>query len=409
MPIPARVVILNDSSIAKGGATGLATRLAQALAQRGVPVTFIAGDAGDGGAMAADGVDLVALGGSLLLDSGAAQAMRRGIFNTATRDAIANWIAAHDTPETVYHVHGWSRILSPSVFAALRPVATRTFAHAHDFFLACPNGAYYDFRKHVVCQRAPLSLSCLATQCDRRGYHHKLWRSARGASLKRHFGAAPWARIFMLHPGMKEPLARGGLPVDRLETLRNPAQPLTAQRVKAEENRTFCFIGRVESGKGINTLCSAARLAGLPLRVIGDGAETDMLRTAYPEVTFTGWVNHAEIGRHLADARALVMPSRTPEPFGLVAAEAALSGLPVILSRQSLLSTDIAQNGLGFATDPGSPQTLAESLRKVADLPGAEIRAMSDRGHAGAAGIAMDPNAWVDALMHHYQEAFLHG
>lgn len=397
-----RVVILNDSSVAKGGATGLATRLARMLAGRGVPVTFIAGDSGDGGALAAAGVDLHPLGGKLLLDGGALQSMRRGIYNADLRGDIAGWMAENDTPGTVYHVHGWSRILSPAVFDALRSVAERTFVHAHDFFLACPNGAYYDFRSQKVCIRSPLSLNCLATQCDRRGYHHKLWRSARGASLRRTFGGAPWARIFMLHPAMQGPLGRAGLPQDRFETLRNPAHALTTDRVRAEDNRMVCFIGRLESGKGINMLCAAARLAGVPLRVIGDGDEGAMLRKAYPEVDFVGWVDQADIGRHLSDVRAIAMPSRTPEPFGLVAAEASLSGLPVILSRQSLLAADFEQHDLGFVADPGSPDRLAATLTAAMSAPDERIRDMSLRGYAGAAEIATDPEVWVDTLQARY-------
>jgi hypothetical protein len=38
---------------------------------------------------------------------------------------VAAWIAQHDTPRTVYHLHGWLQILSPAVLHAAAPVRDR--------------------------------------------------------------------------------------------------------------------------------------------------------------------------------------------------------------------------------------------------------------------------------------------
>lgn len=399
-----KVVILNDSSIAKGGATGLALLSAQLLRDRNIDTTFISGDAGDDGALTAQGVEMIPMGGKLLLDNGVLQTMKNGLYNKAIRNRISAHIAAHDTPQTVYHLHGWSRILSPSVFDALRPVAARTFIHAHDFFLACPNGAFYDFRKDQVCNRTPLSGSCVATACDRRSYHHKIWRVARSGVLRRTFDQkSPWAGVLTLHDKMAEPLARGGVSMPLIKTVTNPAKPFIANRIQAENNTTFCFIGRVESGKGVNTLCAAAKIANVPLRVIGDGALLEKLKLAHPEVSFTGWVDQNEIGAHLADVRALVMPSRTPEPFGLVAAEASMSGLPVVVSQQALLSSEITAHGLGYSVDTSRVENLADVLKQVAALPAADLRQMSERGFDVTGSIALSPDVWITRLLKLYR------
>ena len=49
----------------------------------------------------------------------------------------------------------------------------------HDYFLACPNGAYYRYRDAKPCALRPLSAACVMTQCDRVGYAHKAVRVAR--------------------------------------------------------------------------------------------------------------------------------------------------------------------------------------------------------------------------------------
>lgn len=405
-PDRAPVVILNDSSVARGGATGLAVMSARMLRGRGHPVTFISGDAGDEGELAAQGVDLLPLGGKLLLDAKRVEAVRNGLYNRRLGARIAEEIAARDTPGTIYHLHGWSRILSPAVFDALRPVAARTFIHAHDYFLACPNGIYFDYPRGEACGRVPLSTACLTTNCDRRAYAHKLWRVLRQRALRRAFDrTAPWAGIVSLGPWMTPGLTRAGLPERLITPLANPARAFTPARVPAERGDRLCFIGRTERGKGLRTLCAAARAAGVPLRVIGDTALQPDLVTLYPEVEFTGWVPQDRIGAHLDGCRAIVVPSRYPEPFGLVAAEASRSGLPVLISDTMPLSRPIAERGLGFAIDSRSPAALAPALTRIATMPEAELRAISERAFAAGDTVSLTPEAWIDALEGLYSSA----
>jgi len=403
---PGRVVILNDSSVARGGATGLALMSARMLHARGHEVTFISGDAGDEGALAAQGIRLVPMGGKLLLDARRAEAVRNGIYNRGLGARIGADIADHDTADTVYHLHGWSRILSPAVFDALRPVAARTFVHAHDYFLACPNGIYFDYRRGEPCPRTPLSMSCLGTHCDRRAYAHKLWRVLRQRALRRAFSMeAPWAGILSLGPWMTEPLTRAGLPERLIVPVTNPAGSFTSERVLAETGDRLCFTGRTETGKGVRTLCAAARIAGVKLRVIGDTALQPDLPAAFPEVEFTGWVDPSGIGTQLQDCRAIVVPSRYPEPFGLVAAEASRSGLPVLISDVMPLAQEVAARGLGFAIDSRSPEALAPSLRRIMEMPDPSTREISTRAFAATETFSLSPDQWIDALEGHYARA----
>src|SRR3546814_17598218 len=49
----------------------------------------------------------------------------------------------------------------------------------HDYFLACPNGAYFTFPRNAPCGLRPLSPACIASNCDSRSYSHKLVRIVR--------------------------------------------------------------------------------------------------------------------------------------------------------------------------------------------------------------------------------------
>jgi len=137
-----RVVLLNDFSIARGGATTLVLLLLRLLRARGISVTMIAGDDGDNPAFAELGVDIVTLGQKALLGGNPLASAVNGINNRSASALLSDWIDRNDTPGTVYHTHVWSQILSPSIFVPLRRVAGRPAIHAHDFFHACPNGAF---------------------------------------------------------------------------------------------------------------------------------------------------------------------------------------------------------------------------------------------------------------------------
>jgi glycosyltransferase involved in cell wall biosynthesis len=61
------------------------------------------------------------------------------------------------------------------------------------------------------------------------------------------------------------------------------------------------------------------------------------------------------------------MPSRMPEPYGLVAAEALMSGIPVIVSSNALIATEVENNGAGLVFESGDADSLAEKLAATDD------------------------------------------
>ncbi len=81
--------------------------------------------------------------------------------------------------------------------------------------------------------------------------------------------------------------------------------------------------------KRIDLAIEACNRLGLPLLIIGDGADRARLQSlAGPTVSFFGPKTHDEIRTHFSSARALLFPG--DEDFGLAGIEALASGLPVI-------------------------------------------------------------------------------
>lgn len=398
-----RIVILNDLSEPKGGATALALASALALCKRGLPVTYLTGDQGDNPDLTNAGAEIVALGGQRLLAGAPLKSLVDGVWNGRARAMVARWIARNDTPHTVYHLHGWSQILSPAVFAALEPVRERLLISGHDFFLACPNGAFANLTTGAVCPARPLSLACIGSACDRRGAAHKLWRMVRYAVQRHVLRPTVSPHVLAIHGDMRPFLRRAGIPDAAIFTLPNPVVPYSSTRIEAERNGEVLFIGRLEATKGPDLAAQAARLAGATIRFIGDGAMSDQLRRDYPEARFEGRRTPDEIRAFACNARLLVMPSRYPEPFGLVAVEALWSGLPVVLPDTALLANDIIEAGAGIAADPRDPQAFASAIRTIMDSDDT-CRRMSEAAFMNTRDIALSPDQWIDRLLHHYED-----
>jgi glycosyltransferase involved in cell wall biosynthesis len=401
-----RIVIINDASRALGGATGLALLSAHEFLRAGLPVTYVCGDAGEADDLRAAGARVIAAGRGKLLTRGRADAAIRGIHDKAMRDMLADLIADHDDPGTVYHVHGWAQILSPAIFTALAAVAPRCFIHAHDMFLACPNGVYMDYRRNRVCTRVPLGTACLTTNCDKRSYLHKGWRVARQIALRRCLQRdLPWAGILAIHPAMVPRLARAGYPDRLFHVLRNPAAAFTSTRITAESNTTLAYVGRLEPDKGALDLAQAARRTGQRVIFVGEGSLRGVLERDFPEMSVTGWQDRDAIGALIGDARVLVMPSHHPEPFALVLPEASLSGLPLAVADTALMAPEIQTAGLGVSFDVFDAASFDRALTTLRHMPAPDLRAMSERGHANRAGLAMSIENWVDELLSLYARA----
>ena len=396
---PDQVVVINDDAVERGGAGAIALASARLLRERDIPVTFLSGSDAVAGDLATRGVRVAVLGGRHILERNALSAAARGLFDPTTNAALERWIAAHDTPDTVYHLHNWHKALSPSVFVGLRRVASRLVLSAHDYFLACPNGAYFLYKQQRECGLVPNSAACVTTACDRRNYGHKLWRVARHELRHRLFDLTKSeALVIAVHEAMLPLLARGPLSAHRTCVIRNPVTAWRETRVRAEKNRDVFFIGRLDGDKGADLLARAAQRVGARLRLIGDGPLAARIKHDHPDVELLGWRSRQDIAHLIGDARIVVSPTLNREPFGLVALEALMSGIPVVVAQSSPFAAEIVSHEFGRACDPHDEAALAAAIYALLhDDP--LVHRMSRRAFAEARRLAPTPAQWCDELL----------
>lgn len=398
-----RVVVISDEMGASGGAAAVAVQSVQHLAARGVKVTILLGRQSAGFAPPA-GVDVEFLGGARLSDAAGAGVALAGLYDSKVCGGIRRWIDRNDTPKTVYHLHNWHKALSPSAFLALRPVASRLVITAHDYFLVCPNGGYFNFRSGEVCGLAPMSVQCAASNCDKRRYAHKLWRLSRQGVRSLLFRLkSSKALVLAPHEGMKAFLERGGVRRDSIRILRNAVIPWRDGRVEAESQKRILFVGRLEKDKGVDLLAEAAARRDIGLTIVGDGPLLEPLRQRYPRHQFLGWKSRAELTEIAEEARLVVAPTLWPETFCLTAFEAATSGIPVLISSVALVAAELASRDVAEHFDPRNIEAAGASLQRLVE-DSARIEFLSRSAFAQRDDLAKRPEAWCDELLTIYRE-----
>jgi glycosyltransferase involved in cell wall biosynthesis len=134
------------------------------------------------------------------------------------------------------------------------------------------------------------------------------------------------------------------------------------------------FVGKLSDRKRPADLLAAVRLLGPDSNVhalfAGSGPLLEELRAEAadcPKCRLLGFINVDELPRHFVASDVLVQPS-SADPHPLVCSEAAISGLPMILSDRigAAGPTDVARPGRNALTYPcGDVQALSEHLSKL--------------------------------------------
>jgi len=147
----------------------------------------------------------------------------------------------------------------------------------------------------------------------------------------------------------------------------------------ARKDDYVLWIGRMSPDKGPHRAIAAAREAGVRLLLAGPvqtGQDRFFAEEVEPAlgdgVEYLGEAD-AERKRELyLGARALLMPIRWPEPFGLVMAESLVCGTPVIAYPEGSVPEVVRDGVTGFVVD--DEHAMAEAIRRVGDLDPAACR-----------------------------------
>ena len=259
--------------------------------------------------------------------------------------------------------------------------------HAHDWLVAHPAIALAEFFD------VPLVSTIHATEAGR----HSGWVS--GAISRQVHAVESWLVhesdslitcsasmsdeiTELFGPGLAETrVIRNGIDVARWPFAKRRPHGGPAQLV---------YLGRLEYEKGIHDAIAALpRIRrshpGTTLTIAGEGTQQQWLveqarkHKVLKATTFVGHLNHDALVGLLHSADAAVLPSHY-EPFGIVALEAAATGIPLVTSNVGGLGEAVINGQTGMSFAPRDVAGLAAAVRAVLDdQQAAQQRAIAAR------------------------------
>lgn len=130
------------------------------------------------------------------------------------------------------------------------------------------------------------------------------------------------------------------------------------------DSSSFLIVSALVPYKRVDLAIRAARRAGVPLTIVGDGPERAALEPlGGPNVRFLGWRPNEEIRELYQTSIAAVLPGE--EDFGIVPIEAQACGRPVVaLGRGGAVET-VLDGSTGVLVPEPTEEALADGMRSV--------------------------------------------
>lgn len=138
---------------------------------------------------------------------------------------------------------------------------------------------------------------------------------------------------------------------------------------RAPDSLICIYVGRLANEKRVDLLLDVARLPGVALTIIGDGAKRDELESLFAgtDTHFMGYLYGEELAHAYASADVFTFTGGA-ETFGQVVQEAMASGLPTVVINQGGV-TDLVVDGVTGYTCEDHPLAFAEAVAKLRDNP----------------------------------------
>jgi glycosyltransferase involved in cell wall biosynthesis len=238
----------------------------------------------------------------------------------------------HDFNPDIVHLNNIHSQLSPVIAVICYRNRIPVVWTLHDYKLVCP--AYLFLNNGKPCE------ACLENKWS--VVKKKCIKNNLLASLVAYWEARLWNqsklnkvtdRFISPSSFLKGKMVSGGVDASKIEVMHNFIDIPDYQRRTDANGTYYCYVGRLSSEKGVQTLLMAA--AGLPeyqLKIIGTGPLQEELITAnrLPNVEFMGYRTGAELNSILSGSKFLIVPSEVYENNPLTVLEALSLGIPVL-------------------------------------------------------------------------------
>jgi glycosyltransferase involved in cell wall biosynthesis len=282
-------------------------------------------------------------------------------------------------PADVAHLHCIYHHLSPAILPVLKKAGVPVVMTAHDLKIACP--AYKMLNASGICERCNGGsvLNVIKHRCVRGSLATSTVVAAESAvhrflnTYQTHVDrvVVP-SRFFM------KKFIEWGWPEDKFVYIPNY---VNTSRFKPafDGGDYFLYFGRLAPEKGVSTLMTAAKIAGVQLRIVGTGPEEASLKALQSaleaDVEFLGYRSGEALSSLVGGAKAVVLPSEWYENAPMSVLESFALGKPVIGADIGGIPEMVEEGVSGWCFESGNVEALANLLSRVQAMSAGEIAA----------------------------------
>ncbi len=252
------------------------------------------------------------------------------------------------------------------------PAKIRLVRMVHDHDLCCPRRHKYFLISGRIC-RHKADWRCWLDIA----FVEKNNSSYRIVSINRKL--QEMRRNYILHKllvgsrFMKEELLQNNFPEDKVFILSPVVRMTDPVLSPVPDEPDILFVGQLIRGKGVDLLLKALKNISCRFSayIVGTGNAEDKLKALCSKlgledrVKFTGWVAHERLGEFYSSARVVVVPSRWPEPFGMIGIEAMRHGRPVVGFDTGGIPDWLKHGTSGFLVPGQDALSMAKSIEHI--------------------------------------------
>ncbi len=312
---------------------------------------------------------------------------------------------------SVIHAHNLYTHLSPSVLTAAKHENIPVVLSVHDYGYISANYGLFN-GTHALSPRA--SLREVAKTKWIKGSYIATLGSDIVVRIQKACGMWKTGVTHMLvaSHAVARALREGGYENMPIHKVSLPSGAIgSATQASAHRKPEVIFASRYEKYKGIDLVISLAqRMPDVAFSCIGQGSEEGMVKKwakKLPNLTSKEIMPPQKLWEHMREASAVLVPSRWPEPFGLVALEALSLGTPAIVSSEGGLPEIVEHEISGFVADPNKEEAWEKYIRALLPQKGKsskEQKHMQENARKRGRELG-DPERHKNQLLNLYNQA----
>lgn len=268
----------------------------------------------------------------------------------------------------VVHLHNIHSQLSPIVAKIAHQRGIKVIWTMHDYKLICPR--YDCTREGMDCFECSHNTSSVIK--------HKCMKGSLVASVIAYLEARYWNtsktlrwvdQIICPSQFMANRLINVGINKEKIQIIGNfvASKRIELNTSPFRNNNSYCYIGRLSSEKGIQTLLEVATTLTEELIIIGDGPLFSTLKDKYKlnkHIKFRGHCSWNEIKETLLQSKFMVLPSECNENNPLSVIEALSLGTPVLGANIGGIPELITKE-CGLTFQSANPIDLKKGIKKM--------------------------------------------